>query len=525
MKSKNKLISILMYVSLVLSIATIIPYSFKGVANYEWIIKFCVFPVVILVVSILSISKRLEKVGDNKYEVLGTMFPVTAYIASAFMFLVTIALRAGTGEWVDNLTAYLILIVVFLSISLIILLKRFNDSEKKYGILSSVALYLVLIGQSIYCAFEASKFVGVEISKEYQLVVTLSIVFAAILIIVFFVLLFMAEHKILNEKDDEIYIDDYVSQKMDYLLNLYHFTKEELESYGYEFPKEGEVQIVEVEKEVIKEVEVEKIVEVEKEVIKEVEVEKIVEVIKEVEVEKIVEVEKEPVLIPVVAPKEPKPVKEKKVIEPSVAELAEYITANFPDANIVYGKNESNYKVFRNKKLMLVVQSSANDYKIMFQRKPISVAKLLIKYPNVIIKATNPVGEQWFKVTNKGNVDAEDLKTIIKFSHKYLVDEEAKELAKKEKQKAKIQAKKDAEKAKIKAKKEAEKAKIKAKKEAEKAKLKAKEEAEKAKQKAKEEALKAKEAAKEQAKLEKQKAKEEAKKEQANAKPNGENAE
>ena len=525
MKSKNKLISILMYVSLVLSIATIIPYSFKGVANYEWIIKFCVFPVVILVVSILSISKRLEKVGDNKYEVLGTMFPVTAYIASAFMFLATIALRAGTGEWVDNLTAYLILIVVFLSISLIILLKRFNDSEKKYGILSSVALYLVLIGQSIYCAFEASKFVGVEISKEYQLVVTLSIVFAAILIIVFFVLLFMAEHKILNEKDDEIYIDDYVSQKMDYLLNLYHFTKEELESYGYEFPKEGEVQIVEVEKEVIKEVEVEKIVEVEKEVIKEVEVEKIVEVIKEVEVEKIVEVEKEPVLIPVVAPKEPKPVKEKKVIEPSVAELAEYITANFPDANIVYGKNESNYKVFRNKKLMLVVQSSANDYKIMFQRKPISVAKLLIKYPNVIIKATNPVGEQWFKVTNKGNVDAEDLKTIIKFSHKYLVDEEAKELAKKEKQKAKIQAKKDAEKAKIKAKKEAEKAKIKAKKEAEKAKLKAKEEAEKAKQKAKEEALKAKEAAKEQAKLEKQKAKEEAKKEQANVKPNGENAE
>lgn len=525
MKSKNKLISILMYVSLVLSIATIIPYSFKGVANYEWIIKFCVFPVVILVVSILSISKRLEKVGDNKYEVLGTMFPVTAYIASAFMFLATIALRAGTGEWVDNLTAYLILIVVFLSISLIILLKRFNDSEKKYGILSSVALYLVLIGQSIYCAFEASKFVGVEISKEYQLVVTLSIVFAAILIIVFFVLLFMAEHKILNEKDDEIYIDDYVSQKMDYLLNLYHFTKEELESYGYEFPKEGEVQIVEVEKEVIKEVEVEKIVEVEKEVIKEVEVEKIVEVIKEVEVEKIVEVEKEPVLIPVVAPKEPKPVKEKKVIEPSVAELAEYITANFPDANIVYGKNENNYKVFRNKKLMLVVQSSANDYKIMFQRKPISVAKLLIKYPNVIIKATNPVGEQWFKVTNKGNVDAEDLKTIIKFSHKYLVDEEAKELAKKEKQKAKIQAKKDAEKAKIKAKKEAEKAKIKAKKEAEKAKLKAKEEAEKAKQKAKEEALKAKEAAKEQAKLEKQKAKEEAKKEQANTKPNGENAE
>ena len=55
------------------------------------------------------------------------------------------------------------------------------------------------------------------------------------------------------------------------------------------------------------------------------------------------------------------------------------------------------------------------------------VRKLLIKYPNTIVKANSPQGEQWFRVVNKGDVAEEDLKTIIKFSHKYLVDEEAKE--------------------------------------------------------------------------------------------------
>ena len=210
-------------------------------------------------------------------------------------------------------------------------------------------------------------------------------------------------------------------------------------------------------------------------------------------------------------PRAPKKPKEKKVIEPSVAKLAEYITTHFHDVNIVYGKNEDNYKVYRNKKLMCIVQSSTNDYKIIFQRKPISVAKLLIKYPNVIVKANSPQGEQWFRVVNKGDVSEEDLKTIIRFSHKYLVDAEAKELAKKEKAKAKIKAKKEAERAKIKAKKDAIKAKEKAKKEAEKAKLKAKEEAAKAREKARLEAQKAKEAEKARLKAEKEKEKQAAK--------------
>ena len=42
--------------------------------------------------------------------------------------------------------------------------------------------------------------------------------------------------------------------------------------------------------------------------------------------------------------------KEKRIIEPSVAQLAEYIKSEFSDAEIVYGKTEDNYKVLIYKK-------------------------------------------------------------------------------------------------------------------------------------------------------------------------------
>lgn len=143
--------------------------------------------------------------------------------------------------------------------------------------------------------------------------------------------------------------------------------------------------------------------------------------------------------------KEPKP---KKVITPSIEVLAEYIKSNFEDAMIVYGKENKSYRVFRKKKLFLIVQSTNNDYRITFQRKPISMAQLLIKYPKFITKVNSPQGEQWFKIVNKGDIYEEELKAIIRFSYKYLIDEEKKALAKK--QKAREKAKADALKAKSK---------------------------------------------------------------------------
>lgn len=161
-----------------------------------------------------------------------------------------------------------------------------------------------------------------------------------------------------------------------------------------------------------------------------------------------------------------KPIKEqkpKKVINPSIEVLAEYIKSNFEDAMIVYGKENKSYRVYRKKKLFLIVQSTNNDYRITFQRKPISMSQLLIKYPKFISKSNSPQGEQWFKVINKGDIYEEELKAIIKFSYKYLIDEEKKAIAKKEKEREKALAKKAAIKAKEKAKRDAQKAKEKAK--------------------------------------------------------------
>lgn len=91
------------------------------------------------------------------------------------------------------------------------------------------------------------------------------------------------------------------------------------------------------------------------------------------------------------------------------------------------------------------------------------MSQLLIKYPKFISKSNSPQGEQWFKVINKGDIYEEELKAIIKFSYKYLIDEEKKAIAKKEKEKEKALAKKAAIKAKEKAKRDAQKAKEKAK--------------------------------------------------------------
>ena len=57
---------------------------------------------------------------------LGTTHPITVYISSSFMFLATLALRTGTGEWVDNLTAYIILAVCGLLLTLLLVLGKFN---------------------------------------------------------------------------------------------------------------------------------------------------------------------------------------------------------------------------------------------------------------------------------------------------------------------------------------------------------------------------------------------------------------
>ena len=553
MKNKNNFVSLSIIVVSILSLVILIPFNSDGIVAYEWIGKYIGISAIVLILSIISQVFSKEEKLNKKIGVIGQVTPITITISSLLLLLAQYEIKFGNDQWMQMFTIDCIFAVAFIILSFVLILGKGEIYFHKMNKIITIVSYILMVLTIIYSIIEINSLENMlNEGTKIDVLKMASYIIGIVLAIAYIISYLLVKNVIVNEEIMEIDEEQYLLHKKDYLLNMHDFSIEELRKLGYNLPKEKEIQILEVEKpvevekivEVEKPVEVEKIIEIEKvvevekpvEVEKLVEIEKIVEVEKPVEVEKIVEIEKivekivevekpvevekivekiveveKPVIVYMEKPRVPRKPKEKKVIEPSVAKLAEYITTHFHDANIVYGKNEDNYKVYRNKKLMCIVQSSTNDYKIIFQRKPISVAKLLIKYPNVIVKANSPHGEQWFRVVNKGDVSEEDLKTIIKFSHKYLVDAEAKELAKKEKAKAKIKAKKEAERAKIKAKKDAIKAKEKAKKEAEKAKLKAKEEAAKAREKARLEAQKAKEAEKARLKAEKEKEKQAAK--------------
>lgn len=466
MDNKNKIFSLLVFISTIIFVLTMVPFPNNLLDEYEWLIKFAIFPIIIFGISIYCYISNKK----NKIKFISTIFPITSYIAASFFNLAILEFRKSSENWINSLNIYIYLGILFTIVSFIVILSKTNNCNEKIYKRFSLIIFGLLLLQIIYCLCKTMVLKQDDLGNCSSKFIIILFIISLFQMILFNFSFFISKKSRKNEQHlDEITLK-YTNYKNEYLLNLYNYSQKELEKLGYSFANGGsetiKEKIVEVERKIA--VPVDRIVEIEKIIEVPAEVEKIVEVPVEkiVEIEKIVEVPIEvekTSTIEIVAPIKAKPIsltsKEKKIIEPTVGELAQYITENFSDVNIIYGKTDGNYKVYRKKKLMCIVQSSSKDYKIIFQRKPISVAKLLIKYPNSIIKATSPKGEQWFRAVNKGNILEDDLKTIIKFSHKYLVDAEIKEQAKKEKAKEKLKAKKLAEKAKLKAKRDAQKAK------------------------------------------------------------------
>ena len=542
---KNLFVSILVYLALALCAVTIIPFKAESIGNVEAIIKFVVFPLVIVAISLSCLLIRKNEKSINKLGVYSSILPVTAYISAAFAYLVSLPLRnhkigadiaLNDKCWIGVFVCALVATILFAVITVFVpTFKIYKKNEEKIPWLA-VLMYALLVIQSMFAYTIVKEYIGLDFSSSKGLSLGLSISIAVVLAAINVVEYNLVKRNIeVVEPSEEA--ENYQAFDEDYLWNMYNYSKTELEQRGHEFHDEEslpEIVEVPVEKIIEKEVPVEKIVErivevpVEKIVEKEVPVEKVVEKIVEVPVEKIVEkevpvekivyvdkiVEK---LVEPEKPQRPKPVKEKKAITPEVSVLAKYATDTFEDVSIVYGKDEENFKIMRGKKLMMIVQRTNNDYRVFFQRKPISVAKMIIKYPSLIVKANSPKGEQWFKLTNKGEFSQEDLLSIIRFSYKYMADEEAKAIAKKEKAKEKEKAKKEAIKQKERDKVAAAKAKEKAKQDAIKAKEKEKQDAIKAKEKAKQDAIKAKDKENQDAikAKEKEKAKQEALKQKA----------
>ena len=449
---KNVLVTILTCVAFALIMAIAIPFKLESVGNGEGIVKTAILPLLVLALALAVLLIRRKDEEVNKLAVTGASMSVLGAVAAEGLFMATLPLRNHTlasdiafndGAW--KLLAFAFLFAFCIALCLAIAQPFLKSHKSKAAIPAPMFGFVgaLLIISAFNCVL-ATEYTGGSFATSaggtMVLAIVLSILAAAGLAVEFLLVNKKKEaeepcsdvesfHEICDEYLDELY-----KNSKDELILRGRLPQEEEKPAEEEAPAEEPVEEEQPAEEPVEEAPVE-----------------------ETPAEEEAPAE-EPVVAEAPAEEEPKPEKEKKVIEPSVAALAEY-AKTFDDVNIVYSKNsEDSYRVFRGKKLMCIVQSTKNDYRITFQRKPISVANLIIKYPNLITRASKPEGEQWFKAVNKGNIEEEDLKIMIRFSHKFLVDAEAKELAKKEKAKQKAKEKREKERAKAKEKREKEKA-------------------------------------------------------------------
>ena len=434
---KNVLVTILTCVAFALIIAIAIPFKLESVGNGEGLIKTAILPLVVIALALAVLLIRRKDKEANKPAVTGASMSVLGALAAEGIYMATFPMRNhelasdiafNEGAW--KLLAFAFLFTFCIALCLAIAQPFFKSYKSKAAIPPIFYGFVgALLAISVFNCVLATEYTGgtfaTSASTAMIIAVVLSVIAAAGLVVEF---ILVNKKKEVEEPCSDV--ESFHEICDEYLDELYKNSKDELILRG-RLPQEEEKKA--------------------EEPVEEPAEEPVEEQVEEAPAE-------EAVVVEAPAEPQPKPEKEKKVIEPSVAALAEY-AQTFEDVNIVYAKdNQDNYKVFRGKKLMCIVQSTKNDYRITFQRKPISVANLIIKYPNLITKANKPEGEQWFKAVNKGNIEEEDLKIMIRFSHKFLVDAEAKELAKKEKAKQKAKEKREKERAKAKEKRDKERA-------------------------------------------------------------------
>ena len=449
---KNVLVTILTCVAIALTAAIVIPFKVESVGNGEGFAKTAVIPLVVVALSLVMLLLRKRDEESSKAGATGAAMSVMAVIAAEFLYMVTLPMRNhalgsdiafNEGAWKSITIAFMIAFVIALCLTIVMPLFKLHKS--KYALpLPMIGLFAGLIVVSLFNCILSNEYANGDFSTGAKGTLIFAII-SAVCLVAGLIVEFLVANKAKEVCEPCSDVESFHEICDEYLDELYKNSKDELIARGRlteeekaeeEAPAEEEAQEEQVEEEAPAEEEAQEEAPAE---------------------------EEQPAEEVVAAPveEEPKPEKEKKVIEPSVAALAEY-ALTFDDVRVVYtNENQDSYKVFRGKKLMCIVQTTKNDYRITFQRKPISVANLIIKYPNLITRAPKPEGEQWFKAVNKGGIEEEDLKIMIRFSHKFLVDAEAKELAKKEKAKQKAKEKREKERAKAKEKRDKERAKAK----------------------------------------------------------------
>lgn len=120
----------------------------------------------------------------------------------------------------------------------------------------------------------------------------------------------------------------------------------------------------------------------------------------------------------------PKPApKAQKVFTPTYKEVVNFGSKmKDKEITVVANAKATQHKFYLGKKLFLVTQKTNNDYRVTFLSKKDDAIELVVDYPGVVTKATSPKGDEWFKITNKGELDRAFLKGLVTKSATTLVE-------------------------------------------------------------------------------------------------------
>lgn len=102
-----------------------------------------------------------------------------------------------------------------------------------------------------------------------------------------------------------------------------------------------------------------------------------------------------------------------KLIKPSYREVVEMATSVSENVKVITNANGTQHKFFVNNKLYLITQRNYHDYRVIFLAPQEDAMELINEHPGVIVKPTNPQGENWFKLINRDEVDKEFLNGLI----------------------------------------------------------------------------------------------------------------
>lgn len=461
---KRIIIIICTILSLLLAISVVIPFYKEGTTVFELRYKFLFSPITIFILSVPSIIYQYKNFDEiRRFDKASVLFPSATYISASFFFLATLLFRnheAGKilsiGEvnhgWIVIFSYFLVLSFVIFIFTIFFSTTNFKKTTLLKTIIFQITLFCLLTFTSLYGKTRAIEY-GYKIinNNGSNLIFIVSIIWGSI----FFFILILSYFTMVNNDnyyliEKEKIMNCHTEHEEQIYLDLFNFIQDKLEEKGYSFDVEGgdkKKKDEPLEKIIDEDYILEKLNEQknlyemelknrETELVNaKYEAKKLNEEINEL-IARIEELEKPKEEVKKVNIKETVS-KEKKVINPTPDKLIEYINENFSDCTVVKGKVEGNFKAFKNKNLFLSVQSTTNDYRITFQRNPISLSKMLIQYSGLINKAKVPNGDQWFKIINNGKVSTTDIYDIIKFSYKYLVDEENRLAIKKAKDKEK----------------------------------------------------------------------------------------